>query len=132
MENCGHRGGMRAVMLMLSVSLLAGFTAVLSSWLLKHYQFGAPLRLAVALLPVPPFIWLFVVLIRGVRALDEMMQRITLEALAFSFVGTALVVVTYGYLQRAGFVPQENWSQVWPVMVGLYIIGYLIAWWRYK
>jgi hypothetical protein len=129
-QQCGS--GMRGVMLMVSVALLSGITAMLSSWLLKHYQFGAPLRLVVALLPVPAFVWLFIALFQGTRSLDEMMQRITLEALAFSFIGTALVVVTYGYLERAGFVPHENWSQVWPIMVGLYIIGYIIAWRRYR
>jgi len=129
----GHyQNQLRAALLMLGVGLFSGAVTVLSSWLLKHYELSKMSRFVVALLPVPAITVLFLVLIREVRSQDELVQRITLEALAFSFVGTGLTIVAWGFLQRAGFAPQEDWSGMWPIMVGLYLIGYFISCWRYR
>jgi hypothetical protein len=132
MDNCSGETQWREPRWILGVAVLFAAMAILASLLLKHYDLGTTARLAVALMPVPPFIYLFVAIIQGVRRQDEMMQRISLEALAFCCTGTALVTVTYGYLQKAGFFPLGNWAMVWPVMAFLYAVGFLVARARYR
>ena len=58
--------------------------------------------------------------------MDELQQRLEVEALAFAFGGTALITFAYGFLQDAGF-PDLNWFYVWPLMGGLWIVGGFIA-----
>ncbi len=59
------------------------------------------------------------------------LARIHLQAFAFAFAGTAVLSLTYGFLQNAGF-PDANWAWVWPLMGTLWIIGKLIAKRKYQ
>ena len=63
--------------------------------------------------------------------MDELQRRITFEALAFAFVGTALLTFSYGFLQLFSF-PQASWLLMWPVMVAFWLVGSLLANQRYK
>jgi hypothetical protein len=88
-------------------------------------------RLAVAMLPLlaPPLMaW---AVVRQLRRLDELQRRIQLEALALSFMVTALVTLSYGFLENVGF-PALNMVWVWPLMGSFWIIGLLIGRWRYR
>ena len=49
-----------------------------------------------------PAAYLAVACVRYYRTMDELQQRIALEALAFAFGGTALITFGYGFLDAAG------------------------------
>lgn len=112
-------------------SMLA-YALVLSGsiWLLKSDP-DAAWRIPVALAPMVPAVLVMASVLRFVRGCDELQQRIQLEALAFSFCGTALATFAYGFLQGIGF-PMLNWTLVWPVMAALWIIGLVRSHWRYR
>lgn len=76
-------------------------------------------RYAIVLLPLgPAAIWV-VASMRYHRRLDELQQRIQLEAMAFAFIGTAVTTAGYGLLEFAG-LPRLGWVWVWPVMAALW------------
>ena len=60
------------------------------------------------------------------RGMDELEQRIGLEALAFAFGGTAIITFSYGLLDEVG-LPRISWWWVWPVMAVLWILGGWLA-----
>ncbi len=51
--------------------------------------------------------------------------------MAFAFVGTAFVVITYGFLEAAGFPVLSIWW-VWVVMALLWLVGRGIGALRYR
>jgi hypothetical protein len=63
--------------------------------------------------------------------MNELQQRIQLEALGFSFGATAILTFTYGFLQNVGF-SDLNWTWVVPLMIGLWGIGQIVAGRRYR
>ena len=76
-------------------------TLMLSLTLLRRMELDLPLRALVALLPVPPIAFVLRAMVRYIRDVDEMQQRIELEAVS---IGTALVCLLYlagGFLQAA-------------------------------
>ena len=106
---------------------LAAYAAVLvpTIFLINANQ-DAAWRFPVAVLPMIPLVFALVVWVRLFRRMDELQQRMALEALAFAFGGTALITFSYGFLQGAGF-PDLNWFFVWPIMGALWIVGGLLA-----
>ena len=88
-------------------------------------------RFPIAVAPVVPVSFGITAVMRRMRAMDELQQRIQLEALAFSFMVTAVLTMTYGFLQIVGF-PSLNWTWVFPLMVGLWGIGQWVAGRRYR
>ena len=91
------------------------------------------LRVVIALVPLPVFIWLLVAFIRDVREADELERRIQLEALAVAFPLTLLLVMTLGLLQIAIPLPPEDWSyrHIWPLLYVFYLVGLTNARRRY-
>ena len=83
-------------------------------------------RYPVGLLPMIPLAFVLVAWLRFFRRMDELQQRMQMEALAFAFGGTAMITFSYGFLQSAG-LPDLNWFFVWPLMTALWILGGLIA-----
>ncbi|PYX30807.1 MAG: hypothetical protein DMG77_08720 [Acidobacteria bacterium] len=111
---------------------MAAFTVMVavSIWLLKGHE-HSPLRYLVALLPVIPSAFAIRAAIRFFRGLDELQRRIQFEAMAFSFLGTCLISLNWGVLQRAG-LPHADVVWVTLLMLALYTIGILIACRRYQ
>ncbi|MCY3883087.1 MAG: hypothetical protein F4Z77_00400 [Dehalococcoidia bacterium] len=79
-------------------------------------------RYAVALLPVIPGALVVVAAVRFHRRIDELQQRIALEAIALAFAGTAVITFIYGFAEDAVDLPRVNWTWVWGVMGGLWLI----------
>jgi hypothetical protein len=70
--------------------------------------------------------------IASLRRLDELQRRIQLEALALAFFGTGVLGAGYGFLQNAG-LPEIDWGAIlWPTMVGLWAVGFVLANRRYR
>ncbi len=128
MTACGRQN-----VLMLGAALLAALALMGSVVVLKLTDLTPPARVAVALIPVPFYIALFVVAVRVTRRLDELKQRIQLEALAFAVIGMLLSTFCYGMVLMADVgVPALDWEWVWVITVVFYIAGHLIAWRRYR
>ena len=92
---------------LLGVAVLAAVALLGSTAVLKLTELTTPLRIAVAFLPLPFYVALFIMAVRVTRRLDELKQRIALEALAFAVIGMLLSTLCYGLLVRAGGPGQE-------------------------
>jgi len=113
-------------------SSMAAYTAMVavSVWLLRgHAQ--PVLRYFFALLPVIPSAFAVWATIRFFRGLDELQRRIQFEAMAFSFLGTCLISLNWGVLEKAG-LPHADVIWVALLLMGLYVIGIGIACRRYQ
>ncbi len=113
-------------------SSMAAYTIVvfISVWLLKH-RVHSPLRFLVAILPVVPAALAMWAAIRYFRGLDELQRRIQSEGLAFSFLATCLIALSWGFLQNAG-LPQADVIWVAPLLVFLWGVGCCFAKRRYQ
>lgn len=100
-------------------------------WLVGRYPVGE-WRLPIALTPILPALFIARSIVRGFSSCDELQRRIHFESLAFAFVGTALLTLTFGFLQSLAGVPIANWVWVWPLMGTLFLIGKLIAKRKYQ
>ena len=82
-----------------------------------------------------PMVTLVLVILTGAsmfrRHADELNQRIGMEALTFAFLGTFVVTMGYGALQRVG-LPDLHWHWVPVPMVALWLVGLAIAERRYR
>src|ERR1044072_8171041 len=68
------------------------------------------LRAAIAVLPIPFFIWYLWTWFKGAEAMDELQRRIELEALGFAFPATVVLLMTIGLLDLAVTLPPEDFS----------------------
>lgn len=84
------------------VPAMAGYviTLFLSLWLLKRVD-EPGLRALIALLPVPAIGMALRAIARYIRDVDELQQRIELEAVSFAAVFVSLAYITGGFLQLA-------------------------------
>ena len=92
------------------------------------------LRVIAALAPTPIAGVALLAIIRGARELDELEQRIQLEALAFAFVIAVLLLMTLGLMELAVTLNRDDWSyrHVWAMLPTLYFLGVVIARRRYS
>jgi hypothetical protein len=91
-------------------------------------------RVAAALLPIPPFTLWLIFMVRGARELDELQRRIQLEALAFAFPLTLILLLTLGLLEIAIELNPDDWSyrHVWAMLPLFYFMGLALAKRRYE
>jgi len=111
---------------------IAGYTVTLLLAITFLRAFPAsPWRFPVMLVPVIPAIWGVVVVLRFVRAMDELQRRVHLEGVSFAFTLTVLVTLTWGLLERAGL---PHLPSVWvaTLMIALWGIGNYLAARRYR
>lgn len=101
-----------------------------SVWLLKHHG-QSPLRFLIAVTPVIPAAVAMWAAIRYFRGVDELQRRIQFEGLAFSFLATCLIALTWGFLQNAG-LPHADVIWIAPLLVFLWGVGGCIASRRYR
>lgn len=92
---------------------------------------AAPWKYVIAVLPMLPVLLMPLFFVQLLRSLDELQRKIQLEALGFAFAASALLTLTYGFLENAG-LPDVNWVWVWPIMGGFWILGLFGARWRYR
>ena len=88
-------------------------------------------RFPVAVTPMAPFVYAIASYVRYLRMVDELQQRIQLEALAIAFGATAAFTFCYGFLEHVG-LPHINWWFVWPVMGISWILASMYAERRYR
>lgn len=96
------------------IAMLAYVVLLVVSILLLKQVDGAALRALIALLPVPPIIFVLRAMIRYIRDVDELQQRIELEAVSFATAFVSLVYLTGGFLQSAKVIDvPSNVAMIW-------------------
>ena len=110
-------------------ALVSGAMAIICGWLLRNTDPSPAMRLTYAALPVIPSILYLLAVVKAVRALDELHRRIQLEAVAFAFVATLVLSLSYGMLQKSGFFRgwAWNWEGIWGLMIVTWVAGQVIA-----
>ena len=96
-----------------------------------HLHPEGPVRLALAATPMLGGIGMLVAIMRHIRQLDELQRKIQFEGLAFGFACTAMITVTWGFLEGAG-APRFPTFGIWPLMALTWVVGGLIAKRRYQ
>jgi hypothetical protein len=99
--------------------------------LLRGDQAESPIRPIIALLPILPVLFGVFALMSFVRSIDEMQQKIQLEAMAFSLGVTGLITFALGLVEGTG-VPPVSMVWVMPMIIALWGIGLVIATRRYQ
>lgn len=95
---------------------------ILAIWMLRHIPLAGPLRYVVALAPVVPVVFLWLAILRYWGATDELERRVILESLGVAGAITALLAVTYGFLEGVGFPFLSAWW-TWAVFMGAWLVG---------
>lgn len=130
---------MRASRVALIVALVAyAGLMLLTIWLLSLDTLSqAYARYTAVLLPIGPAVAIVVMTIRRYQRLDELRQMIHLMALSVAFVGTALLVLTWGLLdlfqmfEILGISPLSSLATL-EVLLGLYVVGFVWARRQYR
>jgi hypothetical protein len=89
------------------------------------------LKLTINLVPMIGALAAAWAIMRGLWRMDEMQRRIQMDAIAISFLGTALVTFGWGFAEGGGAPPLRAFA-VWPIMGTLWIVGFVIARRRYR
>ena len=111
--------------------LVYGLVLVGSIELLQNVKIAAPWRDVIALSPMVAAIAMAWVILRELRRMDELQRRIQLEALGFSFAGTAILTFSSGFLEGLGY-PRLSMFTVWPMLAVLWMVGLVLARRRYQ
>lgn len=114
-------------------SALAAYGVLLvgSIELLTHVAIASPWRDLIAMCPMIPAAAVAWIVLRELRRMDELQRRIQLEALGFSFAGTAILTFSYGFVEGLGY-PKLSMFTVWPVLGVLWAVGLVLARRRYR
>ncbi len=89
-------------------------------------------KIVIALIPMFPAVWGMMGWIKDQRKLDELQQKIAIEAGAFSLGMTALTTFSYGFLEVFAKFPKITMFSVWVIISISFIIGQLLANRRYS
>lgn len=117
-----------------SAVILSIATYFAARLLLEIPTLAQPLRLAIALAPVPFFVFLLISWLRSIRKMDELEQRIQLEALGIAFPVAMVLLMTLGLIELATPLSPADWSyrHVWQICLVLYFLGLTTARRRYQ
>ena len=122
----------RGIPRVIFVALVCAGVVIAAAALQSSFAFGSPGRVGLALAQAGATAAVIVAIYRNITRLDELQQRVMLEALALAFAGMGVLASGYGFLERAG-LPRIDWGLwTWPAMVILWAAGLVIAKWRYR
>ena len=94
--------------------------------LVAVHRFGFPmpkgiLKTLVLVSPTLPFLLIVWAVVRQFRRMDEYGRMVSLESIAIAFGVTAGWVVTYGFMENAGY-PRLSMFTVWMVMMSAWAV----------
>ena len=114
------------------IASMVAYSLVLpvSIWALGQTDLTA-LQVVIAVLPVVPLLFGLRAFLRFLGRMDELQQRIQLQAIGFAAGATGMITITVGFLENAG-VPQPSWIWVFPMMIAFWGIGIAFAGRRYE
>ena len=119
---------------LLFAGVVWGSLYMLSRGLLELTTLDRAVRVLIALMPTPAFVWFLWTWLKGLAVMDELERRIELEALAFAFPICVVLLMTLGLLELAMPLNKDDWSyrHVWAMMPALYYMGLWRAKRRYQ
>jgi len=116
----------------IATALGAAILIVVVALIARQYPRGSAVRIALAVVQGLATACVILMPWWTMRRLDELQQRVQLEALAIAFFGTGVLGAGYGFLEGAG-LPHLDWGLwIWPGMAFLWAAGTAIASRRYK
>lgn len=121
----------RRFLYLFGFATLAYILSVIVSSQLLAQPYGMPGSVAIALIPVPFLFLMAAAAVYQLRRMDELGQRIQLEALGLAFVASAVITFSYGFLETVGF-PRLSMFYVWPLMGSLWALGCVLGVRRYR
>jgi hypothetical protein len=89
-------------------ALIYGATYIPATWLLKHHVFSQPVSIIIAIVPVITFAIFIYKYIKSFSGMDEVKQRVQLEAVVIGFSLTAMLVMILFLLSMCD-VPIFDW-----------------------
>jgi hypothetical protein len=117
------------------IALWFGIAAVLafvSSILFRTLTMPLGVRLIVTLLPAPALIALVLAARKLAHRMDELEQRVQLEALAWAFAVAGIAFLVFSQLQVADMLGPEDWVFPWITIWASYHLGVMSARRRYE
>jgi ABC-type polysaccharide/polyol phosphate export permease len=100
--------------------------------MVRALQPSAAARLVLGLLPVAAASYLIWTMMRWVRTLDELQQKIQAESLALAYTGTILIAIALNFLHKAGFRLPLGWEDGLPILAVLYALSTVYTQRRYQ
>lgn len=114
-----------------SIAIVGYVLFLLGSVMLLGRIDSQPLQIIIAILPMIPVSYGMWAYMQWVHNLDELQQRIQLEAIAFSLGMTGIITFTIGFLEGVG-IPQIGLIWVFPMIIMFWGVGQFIAMRRYE
>lgn len=111
--------------------LLYAALLVAANFVERAIEPAGSLKLAINLVPMIGAVAVAWAVMRALWRMDEMQRRIQLDAIAMSFLGTALITFGWGFAEGGGAPPLRAFA-VWPIMAVLWVFGLIIASRRYR
>lgn len=99
----------------MAIGMIAYAAILFASIYFVKAHMEEPVRFLVAVLPMLPLIYVARASVRRLNRLDELQKQIQFTALAITVLATALLTLTYGFLENVG-MPHVNVLWVWPLM----------------
>lgn len=107
-------------------ALIYGATYLPAAWLLKHQVVGQPVSVIIAIVPVITFAIFIYKYIKSFSAMDEVRQRVQLEAVVIGFALTAMLLMVVFLLGLCG-ISNNIWFGYADVL-GYCWLFYFIGW----
>ncbi len=110
-----------------SISMVAYAVVLIAS--IKTIEHGLPpaLKFVFTLLPVIPIAFVFAAIVRYMGSIDELQRRIQIESLSLAAGITALLAITYGFLETVGLPHLSAWYTYAAVMAAWLIAQPFVA-----
>lgn len=110
-------------------ALVYGATYLPATWLLKNRAFSQPVSVIIASVPIITFAIFIVKYIKAFSAMDEVKQRVQLEAVVIGFALTAMLVMLLFLLGLCDISNPDlfGYGQLVGYCWGFYFIGWAIS-----
>ncbi len=123
------KGRFRQLIIGLIVYALA---VIIQVFLYKTLELPRLAKIIFAIVPMVPAVWGMMGPLKAVRELDELQQKIAIEAIGFSWGLTAIITFSYGFLETYADFPQISMFWVWPLTAASFMLGQYWANRRYN
>jgi len=110
-----------------SISMVAYAVILIVSIMAIERGLPPALKLVFALLPLIPIVFVFAAVVRYMSSIDELQRRIHIESLALAAGITALLAITYGFLETVGLPHLSAWFTYAAVLVAWLIAQPFVA-----
>ena len=114
------------------VAVLFAVSSLVAVFWGKTLPKGTTQSLIVALIPMPFLLLSLATIVWTTRNCDELMRKIQFEALAFALASLFAVIELVMLVQLAGFWQGFGMAETMIALCALYLIGWGLAWNRYR